>query len=77
MIWMIEAAEKGQPWITEEYRLPESFDIDTAAAWVGDHPDLVGSVFDVPPSRIPEMEQLLGITADADRVEYFLVARAD
>jgi hypothetical protein len=74
---MIEAGKKGQPWITEEHRLPDSFDIDSAAAWVGDHPDLVGSVFEVPLARIPEMERLLGITADAASTDYFLVARSD
>jgi hypothetical protein len=74
---MIEAAEKGQPWIIEEDRPPDGFDVDMAAEWVSDHPDLIGSVFDVPLARIPEMEQLLDITADFERVDYFLIARAD
>jgi len=77
MIWMIEGSLKGQYWISEEHRLPDSFTLETAAQWVGNHPDLIGSVFDVPPERVPEVERLLGIAADPENRDYFLVARAE
>ena len=77
MIWMIEGARKGQNWISEEHRLPDSFTLETAAQWVGDHPDLIGSVFDLPLDRIPEVERLLGIAVDPENRDYFLVARVE
>ncbi|MEU9128780.1 hypothetical protein AB0D08_11810 [Kitasatospora sp. NPDC048540] len=74
MTWIIEGFRRGQDELTAWYRLPESFSVETAAAWVGDWPDLVGSVFDVPEERIPEMAALLGIEADPD-VDYCLSDR--
>jgi hypothetical protein len=74
---MIEGARKGQKWITEEHCLPDSFTLESAALLVGDHPELIGSVFAVLPERIPEVAGLLGITADPDHVDYYLVARSD
>jgi hypothetical protein len=75
MTWMIEGFRKGQDYLTVEYELPESFTIETAAAWVGDWPDLIGSVFEVPEERLTEMAGLLGIELDPN-VEYFFSARA-
>lgn len=77
MIWMIEGALKGESWISEEHRLPDSFTLETAAQWVGNHPDLIGSVFDLPTERLPEVERLLGIALEPENHDYFLVAREE
>jgi hypothetical protein len=77
VIWMIEVARKAQDRIIEEHPLPSSFTLQTAAEWVGDYPDLIGSVFDVPLERLPEVQELLGVTVDPEAHDYFLVARSD
>lgn len=74
MTWAVEGFRKGQDELTVRYGLPGSFTRETAARWVGDWPDLIGSVFEVPPERTDEMAESLGIAAGPE-TDHHLPAR--
>ncbi|MCX5212681.1 hypothetical protein OG689_25930 [Kitasatospora sp. NBC_00240] len=76
LIWQIEAfAVVGDEHLAD-HPLPDSFTPADAAALVGDHPDLIGSCFELGPDQLAAASRLLGAPLDPDAAAYFLVARA-
>ncbi|MFJ4680632.1 hypothetical protein [Kitasatospora sp. NPDC088783] len=77
MTWVVLGFDRNSDSLVVEWELPASFTEDGAARLVGPHPDLAGSSFPLPESRLAAVSALLGVRTDTDRIAYFLEAQDD